>query len=468
MNGKSCKSCKSSLLKKINSKYILKKILSLAYANMKSVFRLSKYNKCLLSKLDINFEDYFKYEIEISKKDIVIDFGQKDELMISLPFFWFVIFLIYIILFYKRGTFNNEILKEGYNKKKKKFVDIMDNYILLSYFLFDFATFLILFFLERLIRIKAIIKVLIYLFIILINFTHYISFIIKFVYEEAIIKTEFMNIQNKGPANKTQEAIKENDKISKLLWFHTFDIFIMLFESITVLAEILVVLMLIKDIIYIFKFEEIKKFFLIKFKGINIIKKELLGFHNNLNKKQKNILIFKKEYIEEFEYELNDNQINLIKKINDIRKNNHIPLLEYDKIESLPEFIINEKTQLIFNYHENIFGLSENYYVFKYRINEFQNFLNNNQILNIINIETLDTVNVVEQNNCEFISIYDSINLRKNYNKIPNIHIDINNNINIINTDDKLNEGAERDNEKSEIPIIRNVKINNFMINENN
>ena len=34
----------SSLLSKINSKYILKRILSLAYDNMKSVLRLTKYN----------------------------------------------------------------------------------------------------------------------------------------------------------------------------------------------------------------------------------------------------------------------------------------------------------------------------------------------------------------------------------------------------------------------------------------
>ena len=51
MNGK------SSLLSKINSKYILETILSLAYGNMKSILRLSKYNKSLLNKLDINFED---------------------------------------------------------------------------------------------------------------------------------------------------------------------------------------------------------------------------------------------------------------------------------------------------------------------------------------------------------------------------------------------------------------------------
>ena len=155
----------SSLLSKINSKYILKTILSLAYGKMESVLKLCKYNKCLLHKLDIIFEDSFKYEIEIKT---VINYEDEKDIMWFVLFllfeaYWFIFFLIYIILFYVRGKFNDENLKEGFNQKKKDFVDFMDNYILLAYFLFDFATFLILFFLERLIRIKAVIKVLIYL-----------------------------------------------------------------------------------------------------------------------------------------------------------------------------------------------------------------------------------------------------------------------------------------------------------------
>ena len=133
---------KSSLLSKINSKYILKAILSLAYGDMKSVLKLTKYNKCLLNKLDINFKDYFKYEIEIKT-----DINENDILMISislaLGIFWLIIYLIYIILFYLRGTFNDKNLKEGYSEKKKDFVYFMDNYILLAYFLLNFVKFII-------------------------------------------------------------------------------------------------------------------------------------------------------------------------------------------------------------------------------------------------------------------------------------------------------------------------------------
>ena len=109
----------SSLLSKINSKYILKRILSLAYGNMKSVLRLTKYNKCLQSKLDINFEGNFKYEIEIKTEEKK---GEEDIKwllgFLSLDFSWFIFFLIYIILFYVRGKFNDKILKEGYSEKK--------------------------------------------------------------------------------------------------------------------------------------------------------------------------------------------------------------------------------------------------------------------------------------------------------------------------------------------------------------
>jgi hypothetical protein len=224
----------------------------------------------------------------------------------------------------------------------------------------------------------------------------------------------------------------------------------------------------------------IKTIFLNQFKGLNIIKKELPKKFNKLKEKEKNEFIFKKESVKEYQYELNENQINLIHKINKIREDNHIPLLKYNEIEKLPEFIINEKTQLIFNDYDNIFKLSQNFYIFKYRINEFQNFLNNNQILNIITIETLNEISVIEKNNFEFISIYDnndinayrytkdiSLDIKKpniNLNS-PKIKIDIN--TNIVNTEDKLNEKSERvsvteisENEGNEMPSIRNIKIN--------
>ena len=196
---------------------------------------------------------------------------------------------------------------------------------------------------------------------------------------------------------------------------------------------------------------------------------------NNLSEKEKNEVVFKQKNVKEYEYKLNENQINLFDKINGIRKKNHIALLKYFEKEKLPEFIINEKAQIIFNNNENLYKLSPNFYVFKYPINEFQNFLNNNQILNIITIETLKEINIIQQNNFEFISIYDSVNRNRRKNNIPKIHMDTKTNINFINTEDKLKEISDKvsvtemsDNEGNEMPEIRNIKINNHYFEKYN
>ena len=462
----------SSLLSKINSKYILKRILSLAYDNMKSVLRLTKYNKCLRSKLDINCEDNFKYEIEIKTEVNKDDSNDIKFLGLFLFFdvFWFIVFLIYIIFFHVRGKFNDKNLKEGYSEKKKDFVDFMDNYILLAYFLFNFATILIAILLYRcnLFATKGYIKLLICIFISIIEFTHHITYIIKYTYTKELIKNELIKLVNKADKVLTEEEKKEKLKILKLIWFYSFDYVIIIFICLHFLYLILLLII----IIFILKDREIvcckkKTILLNQFKGLNIIKKELPKKFDNLSEKEKKEFIFKKENIKEYEYKLNENQINLIDKINDIRKKNHIPLLKYFEREKLPEFIINEKTQIIFNDNENLFKLSPNFYVFKYQINEFRNFLNNNQILNIITIETLKEINIIQQNNFEFISIYDELNIRRNYNNKNRTQIDINTNNNIANTKDKLNEVTERvtetevsDNYGNKMQRIRNIKIN--------
>ena len=305
---------KSSLLSKINSKYILKAILSLAYGDMKSVLKLTKYNKCLLNKLDINFKDYFKYEIEI-KTDIDENDIKFITSGISQDFGWLIIYLIYIILFYIRGTFNDKNLKEGYDKKKKDFVDFMDNYILLAYFLFNCATIIIIisFISSKCLAIKGYIKLLIYIFISLIDLTHHISYIIKFAYAKAIIKKELINTIGKYGKCKTEEEENEYNKISKLIWFYRFDIFIITYICMALVMQIIVVVMYDFKCRF-FEFGEIKKNILKKFKGLNIIEKELPEEFNNLNEKGKNEFLFKKENMKEYKYEQNESQINLIQK----------------------------------------------------------------------------------------------------------------------------------------------------------
>ena len=154
-----------------------------------------------------------------------------------------------------------------------------------------------------------------------------------------------------------------------------------------------------------------------------------------LNKKEKNKIIFK-ENIDYYKYKLNENQIKIIDKINNIRYNKGLNKLEFKEEQELTDFILNKKTELVFYKNENIYKLSPYLYIFKYPKNTFQNFINNNKILNILTIDILNKIQIIEQNDIEFILIYDKNKINelnnitiKNFNLVYEIGTkDINNN----------------------------------------
>ena len=315
-------------------------------------------------------------------------------------------------MYYIHGTFNDNNLREGYDKKKKNFVDFMDNYILLPYLFFMIVSYILNKILSKntLIYLKGSIKALFFLFFFSLDLTHYIFYINKFKYIRKLMKKELLKKLDKG-------------KTSILTWFYSFTLALIVFMSFNIFYNFIMLL------IYACehnKNDDINICVLKELNGINIKEFELQSKFKDLNEKSKNELIFKKENIEKYEYRLKENQINLIKKINDIRKNNNIP--EFNFNEKLPDFITNPKLQLILYQNKNIYKISNNLYIFKYDINEFQNILNNSEIINIIKIDYLNEIKIIEQNNTEFIYIY---NNRHEYNNINNLK----NNINKLNID---------------------------------
>ena len=142
--------------------------------------------------------------------------------------------------------------------------------------------------------------------------------------------------------------------------------------------------------------------------------------------------------MKKYKYKLNQNQINLIQNINDIRQQNNIPKLIYEENENLPDFIINKKTELIFYKNENIYKLSKNCYIFRYPKNEFKNNLNDKEIFNILTIEFLDRINIIEQDDIEFVSIYNNIYINDINNPNNNINIRLTEKYNA-NTEDEIN-----------------------------
>ena len=119
-----------SLLNKIKSKDILKKILNLAFPNIKSVFKFVAYNKVMTKKLNINIKDYYGFETkEIIKKGTPILTMQTIFNLI----FLFIPFLIYYILLYAKGIFKRINRKIDFNKNMKIFIEIFDKLFILLF-----------------------------------------------------------------------------------------------------------------------------------------------------------------------------------------------------------------------------------------------------------------------------------------------------------------------------------------------
>ena len=497
----------SSLLAKIKSKYILQEVLCSAYGEMKQVLKLIKYNKSLLNKLDINIKENYKYEIETKIKKKISKIWTI--IFVIKYIIFFILFLAYIIKFYVSGKFNAENLKEGYNLKKKRFVDFMDNYILLIYFGFIIASliFMIIFFLCISFAIKNYVKLIIIAFIIFVDLSHYIAYIIKLAFTIKLIKKELIPLGCNAAYSKCSVLEKEKEeKNEKIIWFYHFDGVIIAFLSLYILfcfPILLIEISLLREGTSEEGFlkDDIIKYFINQFNGINIYTFELPDIFHNLSVKEKNGIVFKKENLAKYKYKSNPFKIYLISdKINDIRRNKNMPLLNRCQKENLPDFIINEKTKMYFYPNENIYKLSPNFYVFKNPKDEFQNHINNNEIRSIITNEFLNEISIIEKKEFEYISLYkyepnnntnNNNNNQRNNNdinikinsvdiKIPriennrqNLHLDINTNIDIANTEDRINDISERlsvsernDKQDYEIGSIRNIKINKNVFQE--
>ena len=430
---------KSNLLNRIKSKFILQKIISMAFSDIKSVLELTKYNKSLNNKLGINIKNYYQYNsiIKITK-----NFLSNDMFFCQLLYEAIIIllFLIYIIIFYVKGTFNNDNLKKEYSAEMKRFVDFMNNYILFAYLGFIVISFLLkILFLFRKIFLKGNIKRIYTLLIFIVNLAYFIVLFIKCICTIKIIDENLLKSQ----------LIRDSNSI----WFLYLDLCTIIFTIINIFFQFALIIICFQK-----RGDDIKELFLIQINRININDFKLPSNLDNLNEKAKNEFIFNKNNMKKYEYKLNENQIDLITKINHIRQQNNVPKLKYEEKEKLPDFIINKKTELIFYKKESIYKLSKNFYVFKYPKNEFKNNLNDKDIINILTIDFLDRINIIEQDYIEFVSIYHNIyineinNSNNNINE-PHIYINIRSpEINFDNSKDKINN-------KSEKREVRNIRI---------
>ena len=438
-----------SLLAKIKSSYILKDILTLAFKNMNSVLKFVAYNKALLNKLDINFKDYYDFKAK-EKTKIEIDFNNELSLGIaSLDIFsLFIPLLIYIIMFYSKGTFNDKNLKEEYDKKKKNYVDIMNKYILLS-----FLAFHIIFIVLNIILLKKIfsgflkntIFFFLYIFYCLIYLIFDIAYIIKFSFTIEIIK-----------------KLKDIKKKAKTIWFYYFDIVLLIYMFSSLLW---------KFIKFKYNIRKYKLLILNQINGFHINNFTFYLYKENSNKIGKIKKIFKKENMKEYKSELNDNQIRLINNINQLRKENNIRELKYDEKQKFPDYLMNKKTELFFYKEKNIYKFNNNYYLIKYPISETQKDITDKNIINIITIDILERINIMQKDEYYYIALYNDhfdkneniVNNNINNNLGAKIDLPSNNNIDtesrLNNNYDSINLSTTRVNNNMNVVGIRNIIV---------
>ena len=165
--------------------------------------------------------------------------------------------------------------------------------------------------------------------------------------------------------------------------------------------------------------------------------------------------------MKKYRYKLNGAQLKLIEKINKIRRQNNIPEINYNILwQELPDYIINNKTELIFYKEKYIFKFSNNYYLIKYPISECQSDIKDKNIINILTIDFFDRINIMRKNNYEYISLYNNQFNENDNNKNTNINlrkIDLPK-INIANSEDKLDEHEQ----------LVNLSMTRDNINESN
>ena len=380
---------------KISSDYSLKSIFS--YVKYRQVLKLIKYNKSLQERIGIGTKDYKTISnYQYIKRKIIRTYDPNENECMEMgkiffttliTFIFFIYVFIYSILLVSLDSFDGSNTKINYDKKSLNIINNINAYLILFLIFIMGSYFLLLSFILKKCysdstKLKQI-KLLILFFM----------DIIYFVYECLIIW-------------KLSLSYKIKKKEKDTTWFMTCDYIFIILNSLFILYMLFVT--------YLYyanagkKIEIFIKYFLTKYKNIEISHFLLPDNFHKMNAKAKMSFISKNKY--NFQFYLSKEQLDLISLINEFREKNNLEKLTIDWEKKLPNFILNEPSQLKLFTYNNIFKIENQTYLFKYKIGEFEvKFRNNNlDIINIILKENLNRIIVIYQNDFEYILIYES------------------------------------------------------------
>ena len=143
-----------------------------------------------------------------------------------------------------------------------------------------------------------------------------------------------------------------------------------------------------------------KAYYLIKYKNIPIQEYYLEDF------KEKEKLKCISKIVKNLKYNYTTKDLKIFNEINYFRKKNNLEKLELEHY--LPDFIINEISEIFLYDSKKLFKLKGNKYLFKYKVGEFENYLKNNDkdLIDILLKSYLENINIIAQDNMQFILVY--------------------------------------------------------------
>ena len=389
----------------IKSKEILKQIFS--YLKTNQILKLIKYNKTIQHRLEITREifldnsDLPRYEFvsrtETVKKIIKRSFmfrGIKEESMNSISLMlnsvcggiFLIILLIYSILLSTVKTFDESNTKKNYD------INSLNKILFLNKSLFILMAFLILgYFLVTFFACRRCSTAY--------GFTKFLKTAIILFFLAAHITFEGLIIW--------KLALSYSIKSVSTTWFIVLDYIFIILHFIYIL--------------YLF----IGIIFFLTYLGKNINREQvvLLKSYNKIKIKEyklpKDFLTFdkinRKKYINEncknFEYDITEDQINLIKLINSYREKYEIQKYIFKNVPNIPQDMLTMPSEAIFFNYGNIFNLGHNKYMLRYLKGKLENDLvnENKDIINIITKDNLNNIHIVNRGDeYEYIYIWEA------------------------------------------------------------
>ena len=399
----------------VKSKEILKQIFS--YLKTTHILKLIKYNKIIQHRLEITKDiftdnsDLPRYEFivktEMVKSVVVssmlfrnIKDNTLDDVSLWINTFFYGIFLllllIYSILLSTVDTFNESNLDENYDINSLNIILFLNKSLFILLALHIFGYFLNTFFVCRKCRYAY-------------GCTKYLKTTIILFFDAVHIIFESLIIWKLVLSYKIKSV--------STTWFIVLDYIFIILHFIYILY-----LFIGTSCFFQYLGKNIKRESVTILKSFNKIKIKEYKLPNDFIAYDK---IKRKNYINEnsknFEFDITEEQINLIKYINSVREKYEIQKYIFKNIPNIPQDMLIMPSEAIFFNYKNIFNLGHNKYMLRCLKGNIKRLIDNEnqEMIKLITRDNLNNIHIVNrEDEYEYVYIWetnDDNNLDNNY-----------------------------------------------------